>query len=309
MVWIKRNLFFVLSAVVGFLLVLGAGYYLWTNYSDNSAAQVDLGTKRAELQKYTEANPQPTKEVIAQVKEQQKEVQAVLEKFKKNMGGSFVTTITNDVGLKNEIDRTMAYLQSAATNSGVGLLTPYYFTFAGLINRFSFNSNSILPLTVQLHDVRNICEVLFAAKINALEGIRRVPVCIEDMGGGDFLAAGSVTNDSGIHTPYELTFRAYTKELADVVNGFMLSTNGFVIKNIDYQLSTGGVTFSSGGEEAQPTGGGRGRTRRGFRGEGGGGGYDPAAIAIPTNQGPVTIVSEKCLRVTMVIEIVKPKAQ
>lgn len=306
MVWIKRNLFFVLSAVVGFLLVLGAGYYLWTNYGDNATAQSDLGTKRAELLKYTEAVPQPTKEGVALVKEQQKEVQAVLEKFKKNMGGTPLLVITNDSGLKNEIDKTLAYLQSAATNSGVGLVTPYYFSFAGLVNRFSFNSNSILPLTVQLREVRNICDVLFAAKVNALDGVRRVPACIEDIGGGDFLAAGSVTNDSGIHTPYEVTFRAYTKELADVVNGFMLSTNGFVIKNIDYQLSTGGVAFSS-GDEPPASGGGR-RSRRGFRGEGGGG-YDPGAVAIPTNQGPVTIVSEKCLRVTMVVEVVKPKAQ
>jgi hypothetical protein len=330
MVWIKRNLFFVLSVAVGVLLVLGAGYYLWTNYNENITAQNELETKHNEFAKYAEASPQPTKEMVTSVKDQQKEIETVLAEFKKHMGGGSVeagATTTNAVGtnapgtnapgvivpvlkdehLAAEVSRTLVYLQAAATNSGVNLPPQYYFTFGNLINRLSFNSNSLAPFITQLHEVRNLCDVMFAAKVNTLDGLRRVPAGIEDVGGGEYLPCGSVTNESGIHTPYEISFRAYTAELQDVVNGFLRSTNGFTIKYINIEPGAGGISYSSGSEgggEVQNYSARRRRPRGGMEA-----GADAMAAVVPTNQGPVTIVSEKLVKVTMIIDVVKPKAQ
>ena len=46
-----------------------------------------------------------------------------------------------------------------------------------------FAPGSLGALAQQLGEVKALCEILFAAKINSLDGIRRVPVSPDDAGG------------------------------------------------------------------------------------------------------------------------------
>lgn len=310
MVWIKRNLFFVLSLAVGFFLLAGAGYYLWSGYSDNSAAAEDLRQKSDEYQKLLTANPQPTKEGIEKIKQSEKEIRDVLAQFGKTVSAQpFIAHKTDERTFKEFFDTTISRLQNTATNNGVGItLTPLYaFSFANLTGRLTFNSNSIAPLMEQIIDVEKICDVLIAAKVNFIEdrGIRRVPVCVEDQLTTDLLGTSAVTNEGTIRMPYEVSFRAYSGELAAALNGFMKSTNGFFIKNIDFAPSgASGAVFGTPALETvaqAPTLSSRSRYRR-MRGPS----PEQLAAAALTNQGPITVVSEKPLGVKLIVEVVKP---
>jgi|GEM_PF-1474967 len=306
MVWIKRNLFFVLSLAVGFVLLAGAGYYLWSGYSDNSAAADELTQKTGEYKNLLSVNPMPSKEGIEEIKKSEKEIHEVLAQFGKTVSAQrVVVTNIDERTFKAFFDTTISRLQSTATNNGVGItLTPLYaFSFANLTGRLTFNSNSIAPLMEQITDVEKICDVLIAAKVNFIEGIRRIPVAVEDQLTTDLLATGAVTNEGNIHMPYELSFRAYSGELAAALNGFMKSTNGFFVKNIDFAPSgVGGSVFGSPTlETASPMPLSRSRRRRGMEPT-----MEQMAAAALTNQGPVTVVSEKPLGVKLIIDVVKP---
>jgi hypothetical protein len=84
-----------------------------------------------------------------------------------------------------------------------------------------------------------IAEILNAAKINSLESIRRerVPGSPDDLSGPatDYIDQTSVTNEWAISTPYEITFRSFSPELAKVLAGFAQSRYGLVVKSINVE--------------------------------------------------------------------------
>ena len=73
------------------------------------------------------------------------------------------------------LHRTLAQLQHEAAAANVALPPEYDFSFIArtLAPRLTFAPGSLEPLSVQLGEVKAISEVLFAAGINALDGIQR----------------------------------------------------------------------------------------------------------------------------------------
>ena len=71
-------------------------------------------------------------------------------------------------------------------------------------------------------EVKAICAVLFQAKINSLDNIRRERVSEDDLKGPqtDYLPDKSVTNELAVLSPYEVSFRCFSPELAAVLAGF-----------------------------------------------------------------------------------------
>ena len=98
-----------------------------------------------------------------------------------------------------------------------------------------FAPGSLDPLAVQLGEVKDISEILFAAGINTLDGIQRVRVSDDDTAGpqADYLGDVSVTNNLAVLTPYAVTFRSFSPELAKVLAGFAASPNGLIVKAIN----------------------------------------------------------------------------
>ena len=101
----------------------------------------------------------------------------------------------------------------------------------------SFAAGSLQPLAVQLGEIRAIADVLFEAKINSLERIRRERVSTDDANGSqsNYLIDRSTTNELAVLTPYELTFNCFSTELAAVLAGFASSSNGFLVKNFNVE--------------------------------------------------------------------------
>lgn len=290
MPWIKRNLFFVLSAAVGVVLMGCAGYFLYTGINDNSTSSDEFKQAVSELQNLQ--SKAPTKENIQIAKEQQQQVRELLTEARNSFAALPAPEQTDERGFKLLLDKSLAQLQEAANKAGVGLSTQYAFSFSAITTKLNFPPQNIHPWTGQIQEIKSICDILFQSKINFLEKIRRVPVGVEEQVGADYLAATSETNQICVTTPYEITFRAFSGEIAAVLDAFQRSKNGFVVKNIDVQPLTGAdTTRGNPGAEAVPP-------PNRFR--------TPAQPGLPVGS-PATILSETPLHVTLVVDVIKLK--
>ena len=113
----------------------------------------------------------------------------------------------------------------------------YSFSFEEQRPKLDFAPGSLEPLSVQLGEVKAICDVLFRAKINALDELRRERVSEDDQKGPqtDYISDTSVTNDLAVLTPYEVTFRCFSSELAAVLAGFASSPYALIVKTINVE--------------------------------------------------------------------------
>ena len=140
-------------------------------------------------------------------------------------------------------------------------------------------------MKAQLGEVKTICDVLFNSKINALDSIQREPVSADDTAGlpADYTADRSVTNNFAVCTPYTLTFRCFSTDLADALVGFASSKHGFVVKNISV---TPANMAQSGRSGANPN--------------------NPEPVTTPVARGGLqTVLDEQLLSVTLNLEVVK----
>ena len=342
--WIKRNLFFVIGAAVALLLMVGAGYYTWTGWSQNSAALEEINGKYAELKRLINLNPNPGSGKVDNVKTakaQQQQVAGVIAK----VAGRFTpiapippeTSVTAE-GFASGLATTIYRLQQDFTNAGVVLTPRYNFSFEQQSKAVRF-AGSLVPLAVQLGEVNTIMEVLIAAKINSLESIQRERVSPDDMSGpaNDYLDQYSETNELAILAPYQVTFRCFTPELALVLAGYAGASKGIIVKSVNVEPSADVydpsqiVAQSSGGpiyiqppvipapgypgQRRSGEEGGEGASRRAFAERYGIGPRGPttpqpqqpvyAQPTAPVATGPRTVLDEKQLRVTMLLNVVK----
>ncbi len=244
--WIKRNLVFVVGGVVTLVLMGLAGWYCFSGWNNN-AQQKDLITAAyGELTTLYANKPAPGdgKKVnnIALAKEQQKEAREFLQKLAVFLQpipalppGETVTGRAYSAALQE----TITQLQREATNSSVILPPRYKFSFEKQAGLVTFAPGTLEPLAIQLGEVRAICDVLNVAKINSLDAIRRerVPGSPDDLSGpaSDYIDFQSTTNELAVISPYEITFRCFTPELAAVLAGFAQSPYGLIVKGINVE--------------------------------------------------------------------------
>lgn len=148
--------------------------------------------------------------------------------------------INNIQDLRNSLDTSVYNFHKEAKAHGVAVLTNNYaFSFDELMKRIDFSQSSIRPLAQQLAEVDEILKILFAAKINKLEFIQRARACAEDMqpnvSASYYIANGPITNAVMTAHPYRIIFSCFSGELASVLDGFMRSPYGFVIKSMDVE--------------------------------------------------------------------------
>jgi hypothetical protein len=182
----------------------------------------------------------------------------------------------------------------------------------------------------QLTEIRAILRILYGAKINYLQQIKRSVVPGEDILGDDYLQATTVTNSVGVVSPYMVNFRAFSAEIANVLAGIAASSNCLIVKTVHVEPSREPLPQLADLIPAAPPpvqmqiyrplpdmpfnqfnqnpGFGRGERRR----PGPMPQYYPTPTApMPTGPtgptGPVTILTETPLFVTIYIDVVKLK--
>jgi hypothetical protein len=232
MVWIKRNLFFVISAAAGLLLTGYCAWLLYNSLNSNSGVSEEYKTTFSSFEAFQKKSPYPSKENIQAAKADQERVRLFLADFRKRFAPFPAPPVKDEKGFKTYLEENLVRFRAEATNAGVLLPPDYAFAFSGLIGKLTYPPASIGPWMQELEEIDTILNILYRAKINYLGGLQRVPVATDDTGMGDILAAATVTNQWGIVTPYKITFRGFSAEIAAVMEGFAQSSNCFIIQAI-----------------------------------------------------------------------------
>ena len=303
MAWIKRNLFFVVGGILAIGLLGAAGYYNYKGWSHNNAAFDKLNEIYNTLRDLTGKKPSPGNEKVNNI-EAAKAQESQLRDWIRQAADYFKpiapipNTGTNAVSSKafaETLSRTIDQLQHEADAASVTLPPKYTFSFeaeGGSHRLVIFAPGSLGLLTVQLGEVKTIAEILFAARVNSLDGIQRVRVSDDDTTGpqADYFDGHYVTNNLAVLTPYQITFRSFSPEVGEVLSRFASSPCGFVVKSVSVQPAGAFAVASAAGTDViAPT-------------------PPPAALppaALPGKGGLQTVLNEQLLRVTLVVEVVK----
>ena len=316
--WIKRNLFFVIGGIIALILLGGSGFYIFQGWSRNAAAAEKLNDIYHTIDSLSGQNPSPGNEQVNNTdiaRDQDKQIRDWVN----SAAGYFqpVPAIPADPVTSESfaaaLRRTVAQLQNEAESASVALPPQYDFSFAAQRPLMQFASGSLPMLSVQLGEIKRISEIIFSARVNALDGIQRARVSDDDISGpqGDYTAKQSVTNDLTIITPYVITFRSFTPEIAQVISAFATSSNAFIIKSVNVQPAAAAMA----GDESQP--GQPGMMQPGMNPDG----YPPRRYGYPNGYAPPgavppaaqpsgkgglqTILKEQLLQVTLEIDLVK----
>jgi hypothetical protein len=299
MSWVKRNLYFLIGATVALALLGLAGYYFYNSYTLNDDSLQRLKAAYKELDDLIRATPNPGNERINNIeiaRSERTQVVTEIEKVKKHFLPILpIPNSTNGVVAKEEfasaLRRTFEELDRAAVVASVTMPPKYGYTFEAERGLTIFAPGSLEPLAAKLGEVRAICGVLFQARINSLDSLRRERVSPDDARGPqtDFLDNLSVTNELAVVTPFEVVFHCFSTELAAVLAGFAADPHGFVIKAINVEP---GAAATANPDAAAM-----------------GGGWPPMAPvpspALGTKGGLPVLLDERQLRVTLVLEVIK----
>jgi hypothetical protein len=248
MVWIKRNLFFVIVAILAVGLLAAAGFYGFKNWRRNSAGMETLNEAYTTLQQLHTQTPSPGNEKVNNIetaRQQEKQVRAWIQQAQNYFQPIPPIPDQPDGGVTSEafaaaLRRMIDQLQHEAQDASVQLPPQYNFSFEAERSLVKFASGSLDPLSAQLGEVKAVCEILFAAKINSLDNLRRARVSDDDTAGpqSDYFDDSSSSNNVAIFTPYAITFRCFSQDLAKVLADFASSPNGFIVKGINVQLAS-----------------------------------------------------------------------
>jgi len=338
MVWIKRNLLFVIGSFIA-LVCIGLGvWFLVVAISEESGVAEKANAQYTEAKQLSTAKPQPGGgsnpiDNIKNAKAQQASLKAFVAKvrpvFQRIPGIPDSNGATNKISNSEfaaELRNTIADLRKTATNLSVVLPPDYYFSFQSQRNVMIFDPAGLDKLAIQLGEVKALSSVLFDAKVNFLESVRREPVSTNDNEQADYLTQKTVSTPLADFSPYEITFRCFSAELADVMSRIGNSSNGLIIKTINVSPAEGAGAVDTAQTTTMPTpanpmpmpylpGGGGGRYAPGYNT----GGrlfprpYTPmpvpvAPVATAPSTSPSAFIAESPLRVTMLVDVVKLKA-
>lgn len=249
MAWIKRNLYFLVGSVVGVGLLAVAVVYMLGGSARDSAVKETLSASYAKLKDLKNLDPSPGSVKVDNITNAQAQV-AALQKYSKEAQATFVpiapipNTPRVDVQLfSSELTATLNALRAMAGEKPHTVLLPstnppYNFTFESIVRQVTFKQPSLQALARQLGEVKAISEILFRAKITALDGFKRVRVAVEDnptANPADYLNESPKTNDWAVLVPYEVSIRCLSTELAAVLNGFANSKHPLLVHAINVE--------------------------------------------------------------------------
>ncbi|SPE54976.1 conserved exported hypothetical protein [Verrucomicrobia bacterium] len=249
MAWIKRNLFFLIGSVLALVLMGLAGWYFYSQWNANKDLLDKLNAKYAELDRLNKLPINPGEKGAGKVdnvkaaQDQQQELRQFISKTR-----AYFQRIppipdlpkVGDSDFSTAETVTIAQMQHAASNASVTLSdTNYSFSFEAERHRIAFSSGSLAPLAVQLGEVKAITDVLIEAKVNALDSVRRERVSADDANGPatDYIEQRSTTNELAVLTPYEVVFRGFSPEVAAVLAGYASSPYGIIVKSVNVESS------------------------------------------------------------------------
>jgi hypothetical protein len=330
MAWIKRNLYFVITIVVGMGVTGYCGYLAYAALGDNATASEAYATAASSLDQLQKKVPYPSKENIAVAEADAARVKAFQVEFRKPFSGFPTPPKLDDREFNAYLHKCVSQFGLDATNAGVGLPPNYAFTFSQQMDIFAYPNGCIPPWMQELEEIKAILHIIYKAKINYLDQIRRPPVYVDEAANGNDILFPTNIQPWGVVSPYYIQFRAFSSEIANVLSGIASSSNCFIVKAIFVKPSMFTPDFVDTQPEAAPVlmqnrlnpatsrqfdqgfgpQGGRGRGERELGMERRQQQMRPApeTAAPPGPSAPVVILREKPLSVTIYLDVVKLKS-
>ncbi|HWD90722.1 MAG TPA: Amuc_1100 family pilus-like protein [Verrucomicrobiae bacterium] len=299
MSWAKRNLYFLISAVVAVALLGAAGWYCYTSWQANNANWEQLNGAYSQLESISGKNPGAGNNTVNNIETARTETKDVREriatarKFFRPVPSIPNTNHFDDRMMAFAVRETIARLRSSAAQHNVLLPVDFAFSFSLQQQKVVYDPKSWDQLSKQMGEIKAICDVLYNARVASLDSVQRERTAddINTMQGGgggqpDYVDSISVTNNNNIVvTPYEVTFRCFTPELGAVLSGFANLPHTIVVKTMTIQPEE----LTSAGEGMPGMMGGAYGNQR------------PIAAA----GGLPVVIDEKKLKVTLLLDFVK----
>ncbi|HMJ89515.1 MAG TPA: Amuc_1100 family pilus-like protein [Candidatus Acidoferrum sp.] len=295
MPWIKRNLVVVISAAVALALFGFGGWYLWSAMEKNKAVDEEIGGLKSELNTLTSAPQYPSASNIAIAQRELKRVNDFAAEAKKFFPPSPApASPLNNQTFAALLHNTIDELTKEATAAGIRVETNYHYSFDSQWLPVSFPPASLQPLNERLAEVKQLSSLLFKAKVNRLERVRRARVNDEvpaPTAAGDYVnETPNLNAETGMTMwPYEVVFHSFTPELATVLEGISRMPEAYVVRSVVVDAAEPMLKPLAPVAPANAP-----PARRGAR---------PGTVA-PT--GLETILNERLLRVVMKLEVIKP---
>jgi hypothetical protein len=238
MAWIKRNLLVVISAVIALALIVAGVLYLRGAMQGNKAMDDDINQQKEEVKRLMSEQHFPSPTNIAVAKRELQRVNDFIGEARKYFPpGPAPEGPLNDPAFASLLHNTVDNLTKEARASGIHIETNYHFSFDAEWSPLSFPPQSLPPLYDRLMEVKQISEVLFKAKVNRLEGIRRSRVEGELGTGPDYLnELPQVNPETGMMLwPYEVAFHSFSPELGVVLENLSRAPEAIVVRSVVVQ--------------------------------------------------------------------------
>ena len=286
--WIKRNLFFTIGGVIALVLLGAASFYNFKSWRHNHDSTASVEDAYQQLQGYYNQVPTPSDTNITIAKLQATQLRDWIGQARKHFVP--VPPIPNPnegavtaTAFSESLRRTIHDMQVEAEHANVEVPDDYSFSFVAERNLLTFSPGSLDALASHLGEVKAICDILFAAKINGIDSIRREIISDNDTAGpqADYLNEKTRSVELATITPYAITFRCFSGDLGNVLAKLASSDHCFIVTGINV-MPAGGITPPGGPTPPTPP------------------------VIQPVNQNGLQIVlDEQLLRVTLGIEVVK----
>jgi len=238
--WVKRNLFLVIGGLLAIALLGLGGFYFWTNRQKNKQVETQLEENKADLTRLVNQAPTPNATNIARAKQEVQTARAAVEQAKLFFSPIPFQPVTGQA-FKSLLDQTIFDLHRKSEVASVALPSKdYAFTFAHQKTQLQFPAEAFPALPQQLAEIREICGILFDARVNRLITIRRSRLYADEpLSQVDHHELQPEVNEAvGMAiNPYEVTVHAFTPELATALQSFYKSTNGLVVKSVQVEVA------------------------------------------------------------------------
>jgi hypothetical protein len=298
MLWIKRNIFLVVFGVIALGLLGWSIMFFLGKRAANIKFEEDLQATKSQLETLYSKNPFPSdtninfaKAELTRVRQNVNAVKAFFEPvpFEKVADKDFTVLLQN----------TIFDLQKRAQALGIEMPErDYAFSFKAQKNALTFAPGSFPTLPLQLAEIKAITDIVYEAKINRIANIKRMRVTTDDpAGSADYHEYSTHTNmmTQTASSAYQFEVHSFSGDLGKLIEGLYKSKHGFILKSLAVEPAP--EAPAAAGQQPPRT----------------------PPVAAPPVQRPVpgakpgarpealkTVLNEKLLKATLLVEVVKP---
>jgi hypothetical protein len=259
MLWIKRNLFLALGGLIAVLL-LGAGIFFFLGAkAKNEQLEEEIGATTNTLNNLYNAPVFPGVSNIETAKRETEKLRAVVGR----MQMLFVPVPSEKVtglAFRSYRDNTLAELHRMAEEARTTLPGKgYAFSFETQRSKVDFKEGTFPAIPQQMAEVKAVCKILFDAHVDPLVNLRRTRVSKDDEesnAASDYHFLKILTNaeTETVTSPYEVTFNCLSSDLAAVLQGFLSSPHGLIVKAIQAEPAVEVAAANPAGAPPGPVG-------------------------------------------------------